>query len=115
LGGARQSDNVSDVVYFGLLHPQVFSEVGFAEGVGQEFLDADEAGAAVGVLDNIGGVESVLGGPGLPDTGHGGSGIDENAVHIEQQGRAEDRDHWAPGTRNRYCGVKTRRGEGLDL
>jgi hypothetical protein len=114
LGSTGESDNIGDVFYLGLLHPKVFREVNFVGGVGEEFLDADEAGAAVGALDNSGGAETVLVGPGLPDAGHGGRGIDEDAVHIEEQGRAEDTGHWAPGIRNRYCGVKAREGEGLD-
>jgi len=97
LGGTGEGDNVGDVVYFGLLHPKVFSEMGFRGGVREEFLDADEAGAAVGLLDNSAGVEAVLVGPGLPDTGHSRGGINENAIHIEEQGRAEDPGHWAPG------------------
>jgi len=66
------------------LHPAVFSEVGFRGGLGEEFLDADEAGAAVSLFDNSGGVEAVLVGPGLPDAGYGGGGIDKHAVHIEE-------------------------------
>jgi hypothetical protein len=115
LGGAGQSDNVRDIVDFGLLHPKVFSEVGFGGGMGEEFLDADETGAAVGVLDNKVGVETVFVGPGFPDTGHGRGGINEDTVHIEEQGRAEDTGHWAPGIRNRYCGVKAGGGEGRGL
>jgi len=86
LGSAGQSDNVGHVLNFSLLHPQVFSEVGFGGGQGEEFLDADKAGAAVRVLNNIIGVKAVLGGPGRPDAGHGRSGIDENTVHVEEQG-----------------------------
>ena len=97
LGRAGECDNVRDVGDFGLLHPEVLSEVGFGRGVGEEFLDADEAGAAVGLLDNLDWVKAVLGGPCRPDAGHGGRGIDKNAVHIEEQGRAEDTGHWAPG------------------
>jgi len=107
LAGARQSGNVGDVVDFGLLHPQVFREMGFRGGVGEEFLDADQAGPSVGVLDNSLGVEAVLGSPGRPDAGHCGRGIHENAVHIEEQGRAEDTGHWVPEERNKHCGVKT--------
>jgi len=115
LGGAGQSDNVGDVVDFGLLHPEVFSEVSFGGSVGEEFLDADETGAAVGVLDNKVGVEAVLGGPCRPDAGYRGCGIDENAVHIEEQGRAEDTGHEPPEERNKHCGVKEDAGEGWGL
>jgi hypothetical protein len=115
LGRSRKSDNVGDVIDFGLLHPEVFSELGFGGSVGKEFLDADEAGATVGLLDNSDGVEAVLVGPSFPDAGHGGGGIDENTVHIEEQGRAENTGHWAPGIRNRYCGVKGGGGEGRGL
>ena len=112
LGRAGECDNVGDVGDFGLLHPEVLSEVGFGRGVGEEFLDADEAGAAVSLLDNLDWVKAVLGGPCRPDAGHGGGGIHENAVHIEEQGRAEDTGHLAPEDRNRYCGVKGGGGEG---
>ncbi len=107
LTGARQSDNVGDILYFGALHSEVFREVNFVGGMGEEFLDADEAGASVGALDNSRGVEAVLVGPGLPDAGHSGCGIDKNAVHIEEQGRAANTGHWAPGIQNKYCGAKT--------
>jgi len=75
-------------------------------GAREEFLDGDKTGAAVSGLDDEFGNHALLDGPIGPGAGHGGGGIDENTVHIEQQGRAEDTGHWAPGTRNRYCGVK---------
>ena len=81
-------------------------------GVREELLDGDKAGAAVSGFDDESGIHALLDGPIGPGAGHGGGGIDEDAVHIEEQGRAEDTSHWAPENRNRYCRVKAGGGEG---
>ena len=59
----------------------------------EEFLDGGETGAAVGVQDGVVGIEVVLEGPTRPDAGDGGGGVDEDAVHVEQQGPTRDSSH----------------------
>ena len=109
--GTGKSDNIGDIFNFGALQPKVFGELLFLGGLGKQFLNAGEAGAAVGTLDDFERIEAVLGGPNRPHARHGRRGIDEHAVHIEKQRRAEDTSHGPPGKRNKYCGVKKgRRG-----
>ena len=104
---AGEGDDVGDVVDLGLLQPSVFLEMNGIRGVREEHLDGGETGAAVSGLDDEFGNHALLDGPVGPGAGHGGGGVDKNAVHIEEQARAEDTGHWPPGERNKHCGVKT--------
>jgi hypothetical protein len=65
--------------------------------MGKIFADGGEAGAAVGTGNDFFGVESVLDGPAAPDAGHGGSGVDEDSVHVEQQSGTMDFGHGMRG------------------
>jgi len=114
---AGEGDDVGDIVDFCLLEPGMFLEMNGIGDVREERLDGSETGAAVSGFDYEFGNHALLDGPVGPGAGHGGGGIDEDAVHIEEQARAEDTGHWVPGTRNRYCGVKAgeRKGRGLPL
>jgi hypothetical protein len=86
---ARQGGDVGNIFQFGALHPLVFGLVSFSGSVREEFLDAGQAGAAVRVGENLRGIEIVARGPAGPDAFDGGSGVDEDAVHVEKQGLAE--------------------------
>ena len=102
-----EGDDVGDIVDLCLLQPSVFPEMNGIGGVREERLDGSETGAAVSGFDDEFGNHALPDGPVGPGAGHGGGGIDENAVHIEEQAGAEDTGHWAPGERNKHCGVKT--------
>jgi hypothetical protein len=91
--GAGKRDDVGDVFDFGTLHPGVFGKVDGGVGVREEFTDGGEAGAAVGELDSGVGVEIMFAGPADPDTGDGGSGVDKNAIHVDEEASAGDLDH----------------------
>ncbi|HEY4901291.1 MAG TPA: hypothetical protein VIH91_10785, partial [Terriglobales bacterium] len=54
--------------------------------VGRDQADGLDGGAAVSDVDDVGGVEVVLVGPGRPDAGAAGSGVDEDSVEIEEDG-----------------------------
>ena len=79
-GEERESGDVGDL---GLL-----DEFGFVRGVevGRDQAHGLDGGAAVSDVDDVGGVEVVLVGPGRPDASAAGSGIDEDSVEIEEDG-----------------------------
>ena len=91
--GAWQGDDIVDVFDFGALHPFVFGEMDGRIGVREEFLDGSEAGASVSGRDGVFGIKIVLAGPAHPDASDGGSGINEDAVHVEEEGFAGDEGH----------------------
>ena len=109
---AGEGDDVGDVVDLGLLEPGMFLEMNGIGCVREEHLDGGKTGAAVSGPDDELGNHALLDGPVGPGAGDCGGGIDKDAVHIEEQGRAEDTGHWA-GARNRYCDVEAngRKGE----
>jgi hypothetical protein len=55
-------------------------------GLGKKFTDGSKAGAAVGEMDNVVRIKIVLASPARPDASNGGSGVDEDAVHVDEQG-----------------------------
>jgi hypothetical protein len=67
-----------------------FAIFGVVVGVGEELADGGEAGAAMGLADDFFGDEAMLVGPGRPDACDGGSGVDEDAVEIEEHTAAEN-------------------------
>ncbi len=91
--GTGKRDHVGDLFNFALLHPAIFREVSGGIGVGKEFADGCEAGAAVGEVDDVVGVEFVLAGPAGPNAGDGRGGVDEDAVHVDKQSMAKDGSH----------------------
>jgi hypothetical protein len=84
-GGAGEGDDVVDVFDFGAFHPFVFGKMDGGIGVGEKFLNGSETGAAMGSGNGEFGIEIVLAGPTHPDASDGGSGVDEDAVHVEEQ------------------------------
>ena len=82
--GAGKGDDVGDIFDFGALHPAVFFQVDFGAGVREKFLDRGEAGAAMRELNDVVGIHVVLECPASPDAGDGGSGINEDAVHVDE-------------------------------
>jgi hypothetical protein len=89
----REGHDALDIFDFRAFHPIVFGEVGSVIGVRKEFLYGGEAGAAVGEVDGVIGVQIVLDGPAGPDASDGGSGVDEDAVHVEEEALAGDLGH----------------------
>jgi hypothetical protein len=47
-------------------------------------------------FDDEFGIQALLDGPTGPGASNRGRGINENAIHVEEQGRAKDTSHWAP-------------------
>ena len=91
--GSREGDDVVDIFDFSAFHPFVFGEMDGGIGVRQELLDGSEAGAAVSSGDGEVGIEVVLAGPAGPDASNGGSGVNEDAVHVEEEALAGDWGH----------------------
>ena len=81
--GSGEEREAGDVGDFGLL-----DEFGVVRGVevGRDQADGLDGGAAVSDVDDVGGVEVVLVGPGRPDAGAAGSGVDDDSVKIEEDG-----------------------------
>jgi len=90
---AGKSDDVGDFFDFAALHPAIFFEMDGGIGLGKKFADRGEAGATVGEVDDIIGIEIVLEGPAGPDASDGGGGVDEDAIHVDEQGFAGDGRH----------------------
>jgi hypothetical protein len=82
---AREGNYAFGVFDFAALDFTIF---GFVVGVGEEFTDGGDARTAVGLADDLVGDEAVLVGPDGPDAGYGGSGVDEDAVEIEEHSTA---------------------------
>jgi hypothetical protein len=91
--GSGKGGHVGDVFDFGALHPIIFGEMDGSVGVGEEFANGGEAGAAVGELDGGVRIEIVLEGPARPNAGDRGSGVDENAIHVDEEASTGDLDH----------------------
>ncbi len=81
--GSGQDLEAGDVGDLGLL-----DEFGLVRGVqvGRDQADGLDGGAAVSDVDDVGGVEVVVVGPGRPDARAAGSGVDEDSVEIEENG-----------------------------
>ena len=95
--GAGKGDDVGEVFDFTAFHPAIFFEVCFGRSMGQEFLNGGQGSAAVGESDNAGGIHVVSSGPAGPYAGDGGGGIDEDAVHVNEQGGTDNLGHDSPG------------------
>src|SRR5258708_6741491 len=91
--GAGESDDVGNVFDFGAKHPEGFLEMDFGAFLGKKILDGGATGAAVGKGGDVDGIHVGARGPAGPDAGDGGRGIDEDAVHVNQQAAAEDVGH----------------------
>jgi hypothetical protein len=61
-------------------------------GVRQEVPERVEAHAAVGEVDDIFGIHVVLESPAGPDSGNSGGGVNEDAVHVDEEALAQDLD-----------------------
>ena len=79
---ARQGHDVVDVFDFGFFNFAVFGEM---VARGEKFANGSDAGPAVSAPHHITGDKSIFPGPGGPHPRDRGSGIDQNAIHIEQQ------------------------------
>ena len=79
--GARKSCYIGDVFDFEALDFTIFSVVIAAR---QQFADGGEAGAAMGLTNYILGHQAMTEGPNGPYARDGGGGIDEDAVHVEE-------------------------------
>src|SRR5579862_2359270 len=65
-----------------------FAILGFVISVRKIFADGGETGTSVGGGYDFLGIESMFDRPLSPDAGDGGSGVDEDSVHIEKKGSA---------------------------
>jgi len=92
-----ECDDIGDVLDFRAFHPIVLGEMRGGVGVGEKFLNRGEAGAAVSELHGVIGVELVLESPARPNASDSGGGVDEDAVHVDQEGLAQDFSHGLPG------------------
>lgn len=90
---AGKSDDVGDFFDFAALHPTILFEMDGGIGLGKKFADGSQAGAAVGEVDDVVGIEIVLERPASPDARDGGGGVDEDAIHIDEEGFAGDWRH----------------------
>ena len=90
---AGKSDDVGDFFDFAAFHPAIFFEMDGGIGLGKKFADRGEAGAAVGEVDDVIGIEIVLEGPATPYAGDGRGRVDEDAIHIDEEGFAGDWRH----------------------
>ena len=93
LFGAGEGDNVGDIFDFSALHPLIFGKVGGGLSLGQEFSKRSEARAAVSEFDDVFGIHVVFTGPARPHAGDGRGGVNEDAVHIDEQTCAQDLSH----------------------
>ncbi|MCU1239803.1 MAG: hypothetical protein JWO71_529 [Candidatus Acidoferrum typicum] len=78
---AGEGNYAFDVFDFAALDFAIFGGV---VGVGEEFADGGEAGAAVGLADDFVGNEAVFIRPDGPYAGNGGGGVYQDAVEIEE-------------------------------
>ena len=81
---AGQGDDVVDLFDFAPLHPAILRHMDGRIGLGKKFTDGSKAGAAVGEMDNVVRIKIVLASPARPDASNGGSGVDEDAVHVDE-------------------------------
>ena len=87
---SREGDDAFEIFDFAALD---FAILGGVVGVGQVFADGGEAGASVSFGDDLLGIEAVFERPTGPYAGHGGSGIDEDTIEVEEQGGGVDLGH----------------------
>jgi hypothetical protein len=85
-----QGNNTFDVENLLALNFGVFR---LMVGIGEKFADGGDTGAAVSAAHGVFGVEAMGDSPLVPDAGDGGSGINENAVEVEEQTTALDGSH----------------------
>jgi hypothetical protein len=91
--GAREGDDVGDILDFTAFHPLIFDKMDRGVGVGQELPEGVKAHASVGEVDDVFGIHIVLESPAGPDAGDGGRGINEDAVHVDEEALAIDQGH----------------------
>ena len=78
----RQRDNAFEV--FNLLALD-FAILGVGVDVGKILANGGDAGTSVRVFDNFIWIETVLDRPSSPDARDGGSGVEENSIHVEEK------------------------------
>lgn len=93
LFGAGEGDNVGDIFDFSALHPLIFGKVRGGLSLGQEFSKRSEARTAVSEFDDVFGIHVVFTGPARPHAGDGRGGVNEDAVHVDEQTSAQDLSH----------------------
>jgi hypothetical protein len=96
-----KSDDVGDLFDFASFHPTIFCQMNGGIRFGKEFAYGSQTSSAVGRADDEIGVEIVLEGPAGPDAGDGGGGVDEHAVHVDEEAFAGD--VWHRFILMRYC------------
>ena len=89
-GSARKRHHAIGIFDFATLDFAVFC---YVIGVREEVANRAQARTAVGAADDFDGVETMFVGPTAPDTGDSGSGVDEDAVEVEEDGLAGDFGH----------------------
>jgi hypothetical protein len=105
---ARQRNHALGIFDFAALYFAIF---GLVIGVRKQVANGGDAGAAMGLADDLIGNESVLVGPDGPDAGYGGGGIDEDAVEIEEQSAAVNfHGVMIPSFATGFCVVAPRNG-----
>ena len=97
---AGKRGDVGNFLDFAAFHPAIFPEVDLGIGVGKQFANGSEAGTAVSGADHLIGIKIVFQGPTGPNAGDGGGGVDEDAVHIDEEGFARNGGHDAPDCKN---------------
>jgi hypothetical protein len=65
------------------LAPFDFEILCFVIGVGEEFADRGDAGPAMGPVDDLIGVETVLPRPRGPNTHYGWRRVDQDSIHVK--------------------------------
>lgn len=91
--GTGKRDHIGDLFDFTLLHPAILRQVDGGIDMGKEFADGSQTGSAVREVDDVVGIQVVFARPAGPDAGDGGSGIDQDAIHIEEKTLAGDFSH----------------------
>jgi hypothetical protein len=71
----------------------VLFEMTFGGYVGKKFLNGGERGASVSERDDAHRIQVVTSRPAGPDARDGGSGIDKDAIHVNQKGSTKNAGH----------------------
>lgn len=88
-----EGDDIGDFLNFTAFHPAIFFQMNCGIGMGKEFTDGSEAGAAMREMNDIIGIEIVLECPASPHASDGGSGVNEDSIHVDEQAFAGDLGH----------------------
>jgi hypothetical protein len=94
--GARECDDVGDILDFTAFHPLIFGKMDRGVGVGQKFPEGVKAHASVGEVDDVFGIHIVLESPAGPDASDGGGGVNQDAIHVDKQAFTTDLGHRTP-------------------